>query len=331
MEIEDSRSRQNMPTGVFKESGTKAQTILVTLMAIVVPTRIRAKSLLLTYPHCSIDKDTALEAIWESCQEWDPLYAVCCEEAHQDGEPHLHCFISCSMPVHVQKKDIRMFDLVKGENLFHCNIKTCKSPKDAIRYVKKHGNFISKGTCPFKECTTCQEKNKLLQSKSLSELVESGEVSIFKIPQLSKAISILSNELLENKRRLEAPKVYWFYGETGTGKTKEAVRIGEEEFGGDYWISNSGDDWYDGYRGQKCVILDDIRATNWKFNNMLRLTDRYRLRVPVKGSFVQWLPETIIITAPGTPEEVYSNHSTGETFDGIEQLLRRITEIREFK
>lgn len=300
-----------------------------------VPLRIRAKSLLLTYPHCNIDKVTALDKIWDSCAEWNPIYGVCAEEKHQDGEAHLHCFIMCDSPVHISRKDMRMFDLVKEidgtPKVFHCNVKSCKSPKDAIHYTKKDGNYVTKGVCPVKGAATTAEKNKLLKGKPLYQLVEDGDVSIFKVPQLFKAISILQNELLENMGRRQAPEVKWFWGETGTGKTHEAVRIGEEDYGGDYWISNANGQWFDGYKGQKCVILDDIRSNTWDFSQLLRLTDEYRFRVPYKGGFIPWRPELIIITAPGTPEEVYQNHSTGETFDGIDQLIRRIGEIREFQ
>lgn len=299
------------------------------------PIRIRAKSILLTYPHCDVSKEHVMDAVWNSCAVWEPIYCVTCEENHADGEPHVHCFVQCANPVQIKRKDMRMFDIVKEKDgvpqTYHCNIKSCKSPKDAINYVKKHGNYVTKGTCTVKGAISTKEKNALLRERSLVELVENGEVSIFKIPQLKKAISILEDELLENTKRLEAPKVRWFYGETGTGKTREAVRIGEETYKGDYWISNQNGQWFDGYEGQKLVIIDDIRANTWDFSQILRITDRYAFRVPVKGSFKRWLPDEIIITAPGRPEDIYSNHATGESFDGIEQLQRRITEIREFE
>lgn len=299
-----------------------------------VTSRIRAKSLLLTYPHCAISKEDALAAIWDSAVRFEPQYAVCCEEKHQDGEPHVHCFLLCGMPVNLNKNQMRSFDLVKEVDgipqQYHCNIKTAKSPKDAIKYVKKDGKYITRGTCPFTECLSRKEKNALLQTKKLNALVEDGEISIFKIPQLFKAKQILENELLENQTRPGTPEIKWFWGETGSGKTREAVRIGEEDFNGDYWLSNADDKWFDGYHGQQCVILDDIRSNTWEFSKLLRLTDQYRFRVAVKGAFIPWRPRCIIITAPGRPEDVYSNHSTGESFDGIDQLIRRIGEIREF-
>lgn len=304
-----------------------------------VPSRIRARSILLTYPHFNTDPVQLQDELWRTCLEWEPLYMVTAKEHHADGDAHFHVFIHCHIPIHIKKNQMRMFDIPhkeKGEDgnehieVKHCNIQSCKSPKDAIRYVKKDGQFITKGVCPFTECITTKEKNDLFKSKSLVDLVENGDVSIFKIPQLAKAKQILTDELLSNRKRLEKPKVSWFWGETGSGKTREATRIGEELFGGDYWVSNPDGRWFDGYNGQKLAIIDDIRAADWSFNLLLRVTDRYRFRVPIKGGFTEWCPEAIIITAPAKPEEVYVNHSTGEAWDGIEQLQRRIDETIQF-
>lgn len=312
-----------------------AQLIRGNIKLMSLPTRIRSKTLLLTWPHCPVAKSGALETLWVSCKEWNPLYIVVAEEKHQDGSPHLHAAVCCANPIQIRKENIRMFDLTQNNEqgipqIYHCNIKSCRSPKDGIRYTKKDGNFCVKGTCPYKDCISTAEKNKLLQQKRLMELVDSGEISLYKVPTLAKAISIISNERTEIRRRPNAPKVLWFWGQTGSGKTREAVRIGEEDSSGDYWISGPDGKWFDGYCGQKTVIIDDIRPDSWNFSLLLRITDRYNIRVPIKGGFVNWIPETIIITAPERPERVYRNHSTGEAWDGIEQLQRRITEVRHF-
>lgn len=43
------------------------------------------------------------------------------------------------------------------------------------------------------------------------------------------------------------PKVLWFYGATGTGKSREAYRIAEEV--GSFWVAPIDLDWFDGYAG----------------------------------------------------------------------------------
>ena len=42
---------------------------------------------------------------------------------------------------------------------------------------------------------------------------------------------------------------------------------------------------------------------------MLRLLDRYYLRVPIKGAFTTWKPEIIYISCPRVPELEFVRHS----------------------
>ena len=54
----------------------------------------------------------------------------------------------------------------------------------------------------------------------------------------------------------------------------------------------------------------------------LRLTDRYPMRVPIKGGFVDWVPVRIWITANYGPDILYNRDPA---------VLRRIDEIYEFR
>lgn len=121
------------------------------------------------------------------------------------------------------------------------------------------------------------------------------------------------------------PKVFWFYGSTGTGKSR---LVFEETVGQDLYIKPSGG-WFDGYSGQKVVLFDDFRGDWVKYAELLKLLDRYPMQVPVKGGFVQWSPEIIYITCPRRPEEIFSGIEAKDD-GGIEQLTRRITEVRLF-
>lgn len=102
----------------------------------------------------------------------------------------------------------------------------------------------------------------------------------------------LKDIYLEKMKKLpkDKPLVLWFYGPTGTGKTRRAVEIGEE-FGG-YWMSGQNLQWFDGYQTLETpvAIIDDFRKDFCTFHYLLRLFDRYPLNVPVKGGFVAWRP-----------------------------------------
>lgn len=118
--------------------------------------------------------------------------------------------------------------------------------------------------------------------------------------------------------------VLWFWGTTGTGKTREAYEIAKK-LGGGFWRTSQST-WFDGYFGQEVVLFDDLRAMNFQFTWLLQLLDGYEINVPIKGSFGRWRPETIIITTNRTPEKMYKGREDEE----LDQLIRRISEIRYF-
>jgi Adenylylsulfate kinase and related kinases len=126
---------------------------------------------------------------------------------------------------------------------------------------------------------------------------------------------------LEPKRRSK-PTVLWFHGETGTGKSKLAREL-SEELDKNAWWSGKTLDWFEGYDQHSCVVIDDFRPDQCEFAFLLRLLDRYPLRVPVKGGSREWVAETIIITAPEAPEVLFR----GLLNEKVEQLLRRIDRV----
>lgn len=120
--------------------------------------------------------------------------------------------------------------------------------------------------------------------------------------------------------REDPPKVFWLWGPTGTGKTDYIYRNHEKT---EIWRSSEDLKWFDGYYGHKVALLDEFRKTKCTFDWLLQLLDKYPLKVAIKGSFVDWRPETIYITSDRPPTEMWPEEGTR-----IDQLIRRITEIR---
>lgn len=293
---------------------------------------MRAKNWLVTYPQCEAPK--------EFVQAWMCMkdkfiknncinYMVISEEKHQDGGGHLHCFINLTAPTKFTRTEMTDLDIYYQGTYYHPNIESVKSPKDAVRYVMKDGNYIEYGVCPWTNVMSRKQKNELLQKKNLLELVEEGSISIYQVPTLNKALKILLHERMEQKTK-EKPKVHWFYGRTGSGKTFTAYQDATQLYGRSVWISGLSGRWFEGYTGQRGAILDDIRSATWPFVELLRILDRYKVTVEVKGSSVNWTPEEIWITTSHDPRHTYCNFGTGEPFEDIEQLERRIDELREF-
>ena len=120
------------------------------------------------------------------------------------------------------------------------------------------------------------------------------------------------------KPRKEPPHVTWIYGTTGTGKTR-LVHDKEDSL----FVAHSSYKWWDGYRQQDAIIIDDMRASWAPFNILLKILDRYQMQVEVKGGFCELNSPRIYITSQFPPHEVYNReHRSGED---IAQLLRRVT------
>lgn len=117
-------------------------------------------------------------------------------------------------------------------------------------------------------------------------------------------------------------EVYWFFGETGTGKTRKAMEMA----GDDVWVSGRNLKWWEGYDAHENVIIDDFRGDFCTFHELLRILDRYEYRVEVKGGSRQLLAKRIWITSCKSPWEVYDKSD-----EDVGQLIRRISKVVKFE
>lgn len=125
-------------------------------------------------------------------------------------------------------------------------------------------------------------------------------------------------------RKLEnPPEVHYIYGKTGTGKSLTADRILPDadhvNCKNDFWI---------GYNGSKNIILNDLRGSDLKFSELLKLLDRHPYVMNIKGGQIHCQAERIIITSSCSPSDLYSER-VNDYNDNIDQLLRRISVIAE--
>lgn len=121
-----------------------------------------------------------------------------------------------------------------------------------------------------------------------------------------------------------ALEVLIFYGPAGAGKSHTAM-----EYEDVFVVDPPGKNqplWFDGYDGQKTIVLDDFRPDWCTHAYLLRLCDKYRMKVPVKGGFAPALWTRVIITSTIHWAAWYPEQEAESM-----QLARRITEVREFE
>lgn len=91
--------------------------------------------------------------------------------------------------------------------------------------------------------------------------------------------------------------IYW--GDSGSGKSRKA-----REENPDAYYKDCSTEWWDGYHGQECVVIDDFYG-GIKLNYMLKLFDRYPMIVQFKGGSSQFVSKKIVLTSNVPWEEWY--------------------------
>jgi hypothetical protein len=113
-------------------------------------------------------------------------------------------------------------------------------------------------------------------------------------------------------------EVFVLIGPPGCGKSKHCHDVTS---GGSTFYKQRGE-WWDGYMGQENVVIDDFYG--WiKYDEMLRICDRYPVKVPVKGSYVEFSSKKIFITS----NEHLMSWYKFDNFDPT-ALMRRVTSYK---
>lgn len=246
----------------------------------------------------------------------DYRYVCFGKEIGDEGTPHLQGYLCLVkrrtlgwLKDHVSER--AHFEIANG------------SPAQNRKYCRKqeeedHGCFVEFGTCPGGTGHR-SDLNELVQSiksgKRRSEIAaEHGKCFI----RYSRGINAL--RMFYTEPRTWQTKNVVLYGKTGSGKTRKAW----EELCQKDAFFYPGSGWFDGYDEHENVIFDDFGGSEFKITYLLKLLDRYPMKVPIKGSFVEWVPKQIVITSNYPPEEWYPNAKD----EHKAALLRRIA-IRE--
>lgn len=107
---------------------------------------------------------------------------------------------------------------------------------------------------------------------------------------------------------------YLFWGPSGSGKTREAFKM-EDVFM--LPAQTNGSVWFDGYDGQKTLLIDDYSYRDIPDKLLLKICDGYPLQVPIKGGFV-WKRWSRVVFTSNDPFDILF------PFEGMDRRLPRM-------
>lgn len=197
------------------------------------------------------------------------------------------------------------------------NREYCKKPGSRVE-----GSFVEFGTFPAQGRRTdlARVAQAVIEGKSLATVAADYPTEFIRYHGGIKCFQAVTQAKPRDMRVV--PSVFWWFGPTGVGKSRRAF-----DLYGDAAYVKMNNAWWDGYTGQDVVIIDDYRPSLCTFQELLRIIDRYPMRVQIKGSSSELSATKFVFTTTSRPEVLWA----GRTEEAMNQLLRRITEITEFK
>lgn len=211
------------------------------------------------------------------------------------GTPHLQGMTYLSQP-----KTLAAFKTWMGTSRIH--VEPTRDIESAITYCKKDGVYFEKGDPPLSQAQKGASQ-KALWAETL-DLAKRGRFSDID-PQLQvtqcRNLEYIRQRELRSRVLDDTPhKMLWFYGGTGTGKSRKA----REQFPGAYLkMCNK---WWDGYDEEETVIIEEVSLQHEKIIHHMKVwLDRYPFPSETKGSASKIRPKVIVVCSNYTPREIW--------------------------
>lgn len=255
----------------------------------------KVRGIAFTQPNWTEESYAALQKFGtEQC-----LYMVLGKEiCPTTGTPHIQGFLYFENPRAYPNQKFRAISQGAHDEM------TYASPRNNADYCKEDGDFWEFGEVPSQGARTDWDAaHAQLQNGSVADTINTQ-------PHLIPCIRALERyKQISEKGSHRDVKVYVFYGSSGTGKTRDAWELNPELY------SKPDGNWFDGYSGQDCLLLDDYQG-DLPYTWLLKILDRYPIQLPVKGGFVTARYTKVIITT-----NVHPRHWYGGNYDALKRRI----------
>lgn len=232
-------------------------------------------------------------------------YLVYGKEVGESGTPHLQgCVVFTS-----QKSEKTVRKLLPG-----CHVEIARNVYQAIEYCKKDGDWTERGTPPVsKKAQGAGEKRRWDEIRVAAEEGRFDDIPDEVRVRMDNNLERIHMRALK-ARKLEDTETQheWYYGGTGTGKSRKAREDNPDAY---LKMCNK---WWCGYTDQDTVIIEDLDKKHEMLCHHLKIWgDRYPFPGEMKNSGAVIRPKKIIVTSNYRPQDIWMDDAD------LEPILRR--------
>jgi len=186
------------------------------------------------------------------------------------------------------------------------NYTYCTKDEDRISGPFEHGTMVMQGNR-----TDLSQAAELVRAHGSARVAEEFPTTFIRYHRGLQALDVQLQRANSAALRNEVHcAVLW--GPTGVGKSHVAFTLDEPGETFVVPVQNTGNLWFDGYQGQRTIIFDDFDPKTVPYRTLLRICDRYRLELPVKGSFVVGKWSNVVFTSNDPPTQWYQEEEPYE-------------------
>ncbi|MBQ7067249.1 MAG: replication protein [Lachnospiraceae bacterium] len=268
--------------------------------------------------------------LFKSCSYW----CMCDEIGGKTQTYHTHLFIYSANQIRFQTLKNRF----PGAHIDMCR----GTPQDNRDYIRKEGKykdtdkaetnlketFEEMGQVPIEHQGKRNDLNRLYdwikEGMTNFEILEENPEYMTQLDKIERCRQIIKQE--EFKNTFRTLQVEYYYGKTGTGKTRGIMeRYGYENV---YRVTDYQHPW-DSYRSQDVIIFEEFYSSNFRISEMLNYLDGYPLDLPCRYNNKQACYTKVFIISNIPLEEQYRDIKR-EHVETWKAFLRRIHAVKVY-
>lgn len=240
-------------------------------------------------------------------------YHIVGREKGEEGTPHLQGYAYMKVVSRLSKM---------SKLLPRAHIEKAKgNPEQNREYCSKQGDFCESGIIPMSQ----KRKGELGKAywddvRKKAKLGQFEEIDSAVYLRYHRSIHAIAKDHAPMPADAEDTTGVWYYGPSGTGKSRTA----RERYPG--LFLKTCNKWWDGYNGEPYVLIEDFDKKHGEsLCYFLKIwADRYAFPAEIKGGKINLRPQKIIVTSNYHPSEIWTDEKD------LQPILRRFV-IKEFK